>query len=344
MLEYDPWSHAALQEALALYERKELSVLDVELGEACNYRCVYCDSPDRKAISRPKHDIVRNLVRTMPVGWVFVCGLGEPMAGSNQGELLGILASCASARIRCSLFTNASLLSDQVTDYVKAGTLSVLFKLDSLRPASIRYLYGTDDPETQLHRIRDLLKCARVQNGLANVAASIVTTRVNIDELETLLQFCDDNGVFPLVADLEDSGKALSMRDELKLSREQLTAIRCRLHVRYGQDYTVPVCPSVIAGIHVSHDNWLVVDEATGLSCHWFWLKEPKIRRLLQVDGGSRYADMKEAVWTYRDRMLSETERLLAESPWLPIGGCGGDIKKMLSLYLMSHCRASNQG
>ena len=51
--------------------------------------------------------------------------------------------------------------------------------------------------------------------------------------------------IFPLIGDLEDSGKGQNVYKKLKLSNEQLKIIKKEL----SNDYKIPICPSVLFGI-----------------------------------------------------------------------------------------------
>lgn len=345
MLEYGPWSQKALDDALHKYRHGDLSILDLQLGGACNFNCVYCDTPDRLTLSSPKLPLVQRIARQANIDWLFFCGLGEPLAPANSAELMRLLGFAEQEGIPCSMFTNASLLTDEVLAHVQNGTLNVLFKLDSMDPNTLRQLYGTENPALQLRKVKELVQFASVSEGCTNLAASIVTTTANYEEIPALLRFCDDHGVFPLIADLEDSGRGRDEFRALKLGADKLRQLREMVEKDYARDFVVPICPSVIAGIHISHDNIVLVDQETGLSCHWFWLTEPKVMRLLDIEEDTRYVDIRETILSYRDTRLPGTRRLLEEDIRLPIGGCGGDIERMLEAFVRVHeeTRTSNK-
>ena len=337
MLEYGPWSNASLEDTLGAYRQGHLTILDIQLGSACNFSCLYCDTPDRETTSRPKLSMLKQLASQSSLDWLFICGLGEPLAGPNADDLFSLLTYCQETGLRCFMFSNLSHLTDRLLSFVESGTLNILFKLDSLRPGRAGRLYGTDNPGHQLRQVKRLIGAAAVEGGCTNLAASIVTTAINKDEIEDLLIFCDDHGVFPLVADLEDSGRGSDHFSQLKLSRAELISVRELIGHRYGREYVVPICPSVIGGIHVGATNHVLVDEYTGLSCHWFWLKEPKVHRLMEIGDECDIERISARIVQYRETRLAHTRELLGEDITLPIGGCGGDIERLLRAYVDAH-------
>ena len=90
---------------------------------------------------------------------------------------------------------------------------------------------------------------------------------------------CDSN-VFPMIGDLENSGRGREHFDALNLSNERLEKLKCDISSIVGTDYSVPQCPAVISSIHISAENEVIVDEYSGLSCNWFWLEEPKLKAI----------------------------------------------------------------
>lgn len=341
MLEYAPWSNRELKRALDLYKNQQFSILDFELGGGCNYHCRYCDSPERPPAGQNKVEIFSHLSNQMPLAWIYVCGIGEPTFGENGVILKELLQRCSEKQIRCSSFTNASFVSDEMMKHVRTGTLNLLFKFDSLNSKIIRHLYGTDNPSSQIENIHRLCSSVHVSGGVTNLAASIVPTRKNIRELPALLDFCDQHGVFPLVAELEDSGRGADFFNELALTKAELCDIQQMIKTRYGLTNT-PFCPSAIAGIHIANDNSVVVDERTGLSCHWFWNEAPRIKNLGPVSTQTPYQEIQERVMDYRDQKLAEAAKIRDTRPVGPMGGCGGDVSKLLDLYTSVHRRVMN--
>lgn len=131
MLEYLPWSKQEQEKSLELYRNGQFSILDIELGGECNYNCVYCDSPDRNRYPLISLENIEQFMKTGVFRWVYICGLGEPTFNKNYELLLGILHLCDKYGLKCSIFSNASHLTEELKEYIKKHILFVLFKYDT---------------------------------------------------------------------------------------------------------------------------------------------------------------------------------------------------------------------
>lgn len=332
MLEFEPWSRKTLDHAGRRFvEEGYFTILDIELGGGCNCRCVYCDSPDRSKRFTSEQTI-QALLESGSFDWLFICGLGEPTYEENEDSLQRLLQTCKGCGIRCSMFTNLTNVEEWVFDFVENGTLFPMFKLDSMLPKRISEIYrcSITEAEQSLDNVRTIAGLVRTDGGCTNVCASIVPTTMNDDSLEEVFGFCHERNIFPLVGDLEYSGFGIHEYERLRLSTSRLQSLKDSL----GDDYRVPICPSVLYGIHVLHDGRLAVDEKTGLSCHWFWLTEPEIEVLGDVESFDSIMSITDAIKAYRGQRLEYVRNVAENPPRLIFGGCGGDVRFLLNYYL----------
>lgn len=334
MIEYLPWSKKVLDESISSYKNGLFSILDLELGGGCNLNCMYCDSPDRfKKFSSMNE--VAEFIQSGCFTWIFICGLGEPTFAENRAFLLGILELCKKHGVKCSMFTNLLDFDDELFNYIKDDVLYVMFKLDSFKEEKIKRLYGNQkiNFEYLQANIQRLIQLVKEKDGYTNVCASIVPTTLNFDELPEIIAFCNRNNIFPLIGDLEDSGKGQDVYSELKLSDDQLREIKNL----FEEDYMIPICPSVLCGIHILHDGIVALDESTGLSCHWFWLTEPHVYQMKKASEFSSYSEIMREVISYRRSRIPDVKKQIEGLDNLVFGGCGGDIKTLLELYVGLH-------
>ncbi|MBD5145458.1 MAG: radical SAM protein [Ruminococcus sp.] len=335
MIEYFPWSKKILEESISSYKNGMLPILDLELGGCCNLNCIYCDSPNRfkKFTSMNK---VKEFIQSGHFTWIFICGLGEPTFAENKAYLLDILELCKKHGVKCSMFTNLLDFDDKLFDYVIDDVLYVMFKLDSFEEEKIKKLYGNQkiNFEQLQDNIQRLIQMTKENDGYTNVCASIVPTTLNFDELPKIISFCDRNNIFPLIGDLENSGKGQDVYLELKLSDDQLNKVK---HL-FNEDYAIPICPSVLCGIHILHDGTVALDQSTGLSCHWFWLTEPCVYKMKNIFEFSSYNEITDEIISYRYKRIPEVKKIVGGLDNLVFGGCGGDIKTLLEEYIKLHC------
>lgn len=341
MFEYLPWSRVEYGKCLEKYKNGILSILDIELGGECNFCCVYCDSPDRRKTCLLQIDYVEYLMKNGEFDWVYVCGLGEPTFNNNYKILILLLELCEKYHLRCSIFSNLSNLNDELLGYIERGTLYVLFKYDSRQSNIVRTLYGTIAPEEQLSAIKRIAKYVRFQDGLTNIAASIVPTQLNYDEISNIVKECIDNKIYPLLGELEHSGKGETNYNNLCLSKDELKLLKCEIEAMWHGRYEIPVCPAVICGVHINSSSDITVDSFSGLSCHWFWLEEPKTKVVLPFNSKMENKDIYDSIIQYRNKQFNKVSKYLGrcEEVGLAFGGCGGNVEQLFKEYLEAHGR-----
>ncbi len=333
MIEYLPWSKNFFNKGLRNYANGQFNVLDIELGGHCNYKCVYCDSPARDKESIVSVSKIEEVLKTKKVEWIFICGLGEPMAAGNVPLFTSILDLCLKYETKCSCFTNLSVLNYEIENYIEKGVLHLLFKYDSTDLSIISNLYGTNKAVEQTQNIEAVKKLVKVKNGYTNIAASIVPTKKNKDEIPFIVKDCLDNDIFPLIAELENSGTAQEHYDELVLSNEELAEIKTQVNKLIGDEYEIPICPAVICGVHIKYDGMVTVDAKTGLSCHWFWLEESETK-IIGNFNNLDFSVITANICKYRQSWISEVRSIYKNRNNLVFGGCGGDVVKILSKYI----------
>lgn len=341
MYEYLPWSKKELSKSLRDYHKGILSILDIELGGDCNFHCQYCDSPDRKKGFHVDLSKIDKVMRDGEIRWIYICGLGEPTFGRNMDVLKELLAMAEKYRARCSIFTNLFNFSDELFEYVDKEILHLLFKLDSMDIEKLTNLYGVKQISQQAEKVEEITRHIIVRDGCTNIAASIVPTKQNCDEVCQIVQWCINKSVYPLVAELEYAGAGTNIFERLKLDREELSNIRWQIIENCSEDLQVPICPAMINGLHINHDGIITVDEKSGFSCHWFWLKDPKIKPLADFNKTGTWKAYSKLVRAYRQGQTEAIRSYLdnSENELYVFGGCGGSIKELLLGHLALHQR-----
>lgn len=339
MLEYFPWSKQERSKCLELYKNGKLSILDIELGGECNYNCVYCDSPDRKKISNLSIDKIEQLMKTGDFRWVYICGLGEPTFNKNYTNLLSILQLCDVYGLKCSVFSNISNLTEELMKYINKHILYILFKYDTQYVSLAKTLYGTRSPNEQLNSINKLKSLIYLEKGTTNIAASIVPTQLNYKEILNIVKDCIDSNIFPLLGELELSGKGKTNYENLSLNPMELKLLKKEVEKICETEYVIPICPAVMNGIHINNCSNVTVDSFSGLSCHWFWLQEPKTESLTSFDKEADTQLITNKIFDYRKKHLNDVSDYLQSYSRIgdAFGGCGGDIKNLFKEYLKIH-------
>ena len=339
MFEYLPWSKQERTICLEMYKNKQLSILDIELGGECNYNCVYCDSPDREKDCAVSIEVIEQIIKLGNFRWVYVCGLGEPTFNKNYKILINILELCEKYNLRCSIFSNISQLTDDLNEYIKKGILFILFKYDTQYNSLAKTLYGIRKPSNAIKGINELKSLVCFENGATNIAASIVPTQLNHSEILNIVDDCINAHIFPLIGELELSGKGQTNYENLFLSSEELMTLKSEVEKIWGAEYIIPICPAVINGVHINNRSDITVDSFSGLSCHWFWLQEPKTEKLTHFSQQTNPQKIVDEIFKYRNKQSGGVADYLKlhSSIGGAFGGCGGNIINLFSEYLEAH-------
>ena len=339
MKEYLPWSKATLQTAIEKYKKGSFSILDIQLGGECNGDCIYCDSPDRNKKCTINFDALEGLVSREhhSFDWMFVCGLGEPLFGPNREKLLFLLRLCEKYGIKCSIFSNGSLIDDQIIPYIENEVLFLMIKMDSFSVKKLEALYGSAVAKRNLVTINELFELTELfESDYCHIGASIVPTKQNINEIPSIVEKCISKSFYPLIAELECSGRSTGERfEEMHLSKNEHKILKEKIEQMMGEEYHVPVCPAVIAGIHITNEGKISVDAKSGLSCPWFWLSDMPDYKLCSIEEIKSFTEAERLILDYRNARYKELMEIAKEVEEYPFGGCGGNMKGLLEEYIM---------
>lgn len=240
---------------------------------------------------------------------------------------------------RWAFFTNGLSIDEWFIKYFICGRLAPMIQLNSREIQKIAHLMRVT-PNCAARQIENWQTIANIISDRVclqgNVAASIVPMVTNRSEWNGLVHFAVENGVFPLIAELEDSGEAAgAFFAEENPGGMGLYPFRNHIRKRYGIDYKVPVCPATIGGIHINNSNVVTLEPRFGFSCGWFTMGPASVVPVASSD--MTYEEICRAVTNYRSERLQYTrERLveLRDSDTTPFGGCGGKEQRILATYL----------
>ena len=336
MMQYRPWEKNEVNEIISKLQDGQLPILDIQLGGSCCNKCIYCDTPKYGEPCKVNLDAIKKILDSEDIKGVYICGLGEPTHGENLEYLMQILEWCQEKGIWLSMFTNLMYLDDKLLNYIENGTLNILFKYDTKSYMMAKTLYGQAN-QTKISQyfenISKLEKIAHAKNGITSIGASIVPTSFNYSELPEIIDYCIENGFFPLIGQLENAGTCSEKFENMKLTDEQLIKIRDYMLQKYSIDYQMPTCPATISGIHVTNRNKVILDKRTGLSCPWFWLDEPQLEVIGDINE-MNYDEIVQKILEYRASRYDDVCRMHDNIESYPFGGCGGDVKNLLETYI----------
>ena len=179
--------------------------ISIELSRRCNLRCTYCyanASPD--ASDGLTEDEVRSvIVEAIGVGarLVSIVGGGEPLL---RRALLEDGLSCidyANERgCYCVLYTNATRVGERASSWLASRDVSVVAKLNSLRPEVQDALAGRAGASDEIRRgIDALLEAGLAAKDAPRLGLETIICRDNYDELPSMWRWMRERNIVPEV-------------------------------------------------------------------------------------------------------------------------------------------------
>jgi len=163
---------------------------NLELTYRCNWRCVFCYNPrhhDRRRLNGAEWTAVLDDLRTLGTLFVALTG-GEPLA---HPDFLGIARAARDRRLAVRVFTNGSLITEEMADALAAlQPVAVELSLHGATPETHDRTTGRPGSFASLMRGLDRLRLLEVPLLLKTPLTSL-----NEDELEAIVALVEDLGV-----------------------------------------------------------------------------------------------------------------------------------------------------
>ena len=343
MLEFIPWNKKVLNETLEAHKQGNLSVLDLELSACCTKaHCIYCDSKPavgRAQLGEFSWDQLENFLiqcKSLGLQWIYTCGLGEPMEDTNFYRLIDFIGN---QNINLSMFTNGLFINDiEKAELLKKAGVNIVLKLDTFDNQNFDIILGEQGLANKIYQANNYLLEAGYgsKDGYyTDLAYSIVPTAYSFEGIPAVIDFAEKNGVFASIGELESAGL---MNDKvehgsLDVSFAQKEILKQKIDLYAKGKYKRPMCPAIIAGIHIDNTGNCIVDKLSGLNCKWFLLTEPDPKILGNIKNDSAL-ELFNRVLTYRRNALTNNKEIImsyAHQKFV-FGGCGGNIFDVINI------------
>lgn len=216
--------HVKVVEPKKLY-REHFSAPDtvfLEVTRACNLTCTHCfNSSGRMLPNQLTHVQLEEIIDDLAESGVQEIRFtgGEPM--SIPG-IITLIRRAASYGLRCSMGTNATLISERKADALKqAGLHAGIVSLDGLEGRH-------DDIRGSLSFRRALEGLGRLRARNIDVRVNIVVMRSSLSDLQPLIEMLCARGISVFMRRLILSGRATSSSEEM-LSAAEYEELRVQL-------------------------------------------------------------------------------------------------------------------
>lgn len=153
------------------------------------------------------------------------------------------------------VFSNTILMTEELAEFLYRHNVSVMGKLDSLKPELQDYLAGREGVFKQIQQgLENLLNAGfsePSEPGKLRLGVSFVSNKMNLPEIEEIWHFCRQNNIFPNMEILTPTGRANDELEDQLLTSEEIKEYKLKLldidRKYYGYNW-LPYTPITASG------------------------------------------------------------------------------------------------
>ncbi|KPK02383.1 MAG: radical SAM protein [Nitrospira bacterium SG8_35_4] len=199
--------------------------IELEFTRKCNLKCLYCYTEAGKAaqdeLTIDELKSVVSQARDLGAKRIILLGGGEPLI---YDRLTDIVAYINSLGLQQVIFTNGTLITDDIARFLYEHEVSVIIKQNSLDPDIQDELAGVEGAFWRIKRGMEILRQSGYPNGKASLGLQTVICRQNIDEIPRMWVWARERNIIPYVEILTFQGRARN-NSSLLVSSERTKAL-----------------------------------------------------------------------------------------------------------------------
>ncbi|MBI5026554.1 MAG: radical SAM protein [Nitrospirae bacterium] len=213
-------------------KKRGLLSIELEFTKKCNLRCLYCYSSAGEPLENElSHDELKSVIfqaKELGAKKAILLGGGEPLLYQRLTDIIGYINSLG---LQHALFTNGTLITAEIADYLYKNRACVVIKSNSQNPEIQDLLAGVNGAFKNIKRGLQLLMDAGYPGENHILGIQTVICRQNIDELPSMWIWARERGIIPYFETLTYQGRARKNPDltvsvsEIKTIFEQLEMI-----------------------------------------------------------------------------------------------------------------------
>ncbi|MFO7761994.1 MAG: radical SAM protein [Thermodesulfobacteriota bacterium] len=222
-LEFSP------EEIAAARAKNGLLSMELELSRACNLRCIYCYAssgfPLEQELSLEEvFDVVDQAV-VLGARKIIILGGGEPLL---YRDLLPVIDYLKEHRVTVDLFTNGTLITEEIAAGLFERQVSVVVKMNSRNPELQDQLAGKQGAAQKIINGLEFLQQAGYPDEQHTLGIETIICRQNYEELPELWLWARNRGIIPYIEMMTQQGRATE-HPELELESGKIRELFNRL-------------------------------------------------------------------------------------------------------------------
>jgi len=197
------------QEIRAVCRTGGLLSMELELSRACNLQCIYCyanaGQGDQDGLAPGEVFDVVEQAQDLGARKIVLLGGGEPLLYPHLRRVVEYLSE---RRLVIELFTNGTLLDDEMVQFLYEHRVKVVVKLNSQRPEIQDELAGKPGTLAAIQRGIAHLRRAGYPDAEHGMGIETIICRQNLPELAGLWRWARREGIYPYVESATVQGRA----------------------------------------------------------------------------------------------------------------------------------------
>lgn len=244
---------------------KGLLSMELELSRACNLRCTYCYASSGVALAAELSlgEITTVIDQAVELGAqkIIIIGGGEPLL---YPHLLTVIDYIRGKNLPADLFTNATLIDQEMADALYQREVAISMKMNSRRQEVQDALAAKPGTFKAIEKGLAALQAAGYPDESHTLGVETIICQQNYDELPELWRWARRHDIIPYFEVLTSQGRALDHKElevapaALKKLFEQLAAIDLK---EFGYSWS-PRPP--LAGSHCARHEYSCTITAGG--------------------------------------------------------------------------------
>jgi len=232
----------------------KVEMLYLEVTHSCDLRCVGCYTKAGKEKNdvltlEEKKSVVRQ-AKKMGARFVSLSGSGEPLLYDDIFILIDYIKQLQMGVI---IYTNGTLLSKEVADFLVSRSVQVYFKLYSLNPTIFNRMVGVKDAYQWVdysYNYNGEFKTIKIPSGLKYlfdvhdttghhdlVKIEALITRINFSALLEVARFCKEVNLPLFLETPVFNGRAVNNYKNIMLSSDEYQSLYYGLEKILGKKY-----------------------------------------------------------------------------------------------------------
>lgn len=209
---------------------KGLLSLELEFTKKCNLKCIYCyadaGEPVEGEVSIEELKSVIQQAKKLGAKKVILLGGGEPLIYRGLADIISYIKSLGLTQL---IFTNGTLITEEIARFLFINKVSIIIKRNSLKPDVQDMLAGMQGAFEKIERGLRLLMKAGYPARDSMLGIQTIICKQNIDELPEIWTWARENGIIPYFEIMTYQGRAKENMNLMNLPMSDIKEVFERL-------------------------------------------------------------------------------------------------------------------